>query len=138
MNVKLELVKSYICDFINNNLEDFDFDASQIADTCAIQMLSEIQSVIKNESYSDFEAIEEIVGIFEKYNIDLSISYAYGDTNGDVTMLKRAGNRVAINPTKELLNHINNDTDLKNTTNIIVERKDIIYSLSPNVNVLDI
>ena len=87
------------------------------------------------DSKSKNTAIDNFV---EKYNIDLSISYAYGDTNGDVTMLKRAGNRVAINPTKELLNHINNDTDLKNTTNIIVERKDIIYSLSPNVNVLDI
>ena len=33
-------------------------------------MLSEIQKVIKNEAYSDFEAIEEIVCIFEKYDID--------------------------------------------------------------------
>ena len=33
-------------------------------------MLSEIQKVIQNESYSDFDAIEEIVCIFEKYNID--------------------------------------------------------------------
>ena len=36
----------------------------------ATKMLGEIQEIIKNESYSDFEAIEEIVCIFEKYNID--------------------------------------------------------------------
>ncbi len=70
MNVKVELLKSYISDFINNQIEDFEIDSSQIADTTAIQMLAEIQKIIKNESYSDFEAIEEIVCIFEKYNID--------------------------------------------------------------------
>ena len=58
------------------------------------------------DSKSKNTAIDNFV---EKYNIDLSISYAYGDTNGDVTMLKRAGNRVAINPTKELLNHMNQE-----------------------------
>ncbi len=70
MNVKLELLKSYICDFVNNNLEDFEIDASQIADTTATQMLSQIQKVIQNENYSDFEAMEEIVCIFEKYKIN--------------------------------------------------------------------
>lgn len=70
MNVKVEILKNYIYDFIKNNLEDFEIDASQIADTTAIKMLSEIQKVIKDESYSDFEAVEEIICIFEKYNID--------------------------------------------------------------------
>ncbi len=70
MNIKLELLKSYITDFINNNLEDFEIDASQIADTVAINMLYEIQSIITNETYSDFEAIEEIVCVFEKNKID--------------------------------------------------------------------
>lgn len=70
MNIKLELLKSYISDFINSNLEDFEIDAEKVVDTTAIQMLSEIQKVIKNESYSDFETIEEIICIFEKYNID--------------------------------------------------------------------
>jgi len=70
MNIKLELLKSYMFDYINNNLEDFDIDASQIADTTATQILSEIQKVIKDETYSDFDAVEEIVCIFEKYNID--------------------------------------------------------------------
>ena len=70
MNIKIELLKKYISDYINNSLENFEIDASQIADTTAIQMLREIQKVIKNEAYSDFEAIEEIACIFEKYNID--------------------------------------------------------------------
>lgn len=64
MNIKLELLKIYISDVINSKLEDFEIDASQIADTSAIQMITEIQKIIKEENYSDFDAIEEIVCIF--------------------------------------------------------------------------
>ena len=74
----------------------------------------------------------------EKYNIDLSKSYAYGDTNGDITMLKRVGNPIAINPTNELVSHMTKDKFLKENAKIIVERKDIIYSLDCNVKILDL
>ena len=70
MNIKLELLKTYISDYITSNLENFELDASQIVDTTATKILSEIQKVIKDEQYSDFDAVEEIVCIFEKYNID--------------------------------------------------------------------
>ncbi len=70
MNIKLELLRNYIVDLIKYRIEELDIDASQIADTTAIQMLSEIQKVIKDEEYSDFDAVEKIVCIFENYNID--------------------------------------------------------------------
>lgn len=70
MNIKLELLKRSMVDFINNKLEDFEIDACEIADTVAINMLSEIQNIIRNENYSDFDAVEEIVCVFEKYKID--------------------------------------------------------------------
>ena len=70
MNIKLELLKDYMVDFIKYKIDDLEIDASKIADTTAVRMLSEIQNVIKNETNSDFEAIEEIVCIFEKYNVD--------------------------------------------------------------------
>lgn len=74
----------------------------------------------------------------EKYNIDLNQSYAYGDTNGDITMLRRVGNPIAINPTNELVNHMIEDKDLNKKSQIIVERKDIVYSLDCNVKRLDV
>lgn len=77
MNIKLELLKSYISDFINSNLTDFEIDASQIADTVATNMLREIQSVIRNEKFSDFDAIEEIVCIFEKFGIDFGFRHDF-------------------------------------------------------------
>lgn len=67
----------------------------------------------------------------DKYNINLKESYAYGDTNGDITMLKKVGYPIAINPSKELLINIINDNTLKIKTKVIVERKDVVYDLYP-------
>ena len=52
-------------------------------------------------------------------------------------MLRKVGNPIAINPTKELLLHINQDENLSKSTKIIVERKDIIYSLDPSVKLYE-
>lgn len=74
--------------------------------------------------------------LIEKYKVDLESSYAYGDTTGDLSMLKMVGNPVAINPNRELLNVIKSDEDLGNKTSIIVERKDVIYKLDSKVNTI--
>ena len=67
MNIKLELLKKHLTDLISNNIENIRIDAGKIADTTAIVLLSEIQNVLRNENHSDFEAVEEIVCLFEKY-----------------------------------------------------------------------
>lgn len=51
-------------------ITDFDIDADEIADTTAIKALSEIQQVLYADELDDFEMVEEIVLIFEKYNLD--------------------------------------------------------------------
>lgn len=71
MNIKLELLKSTIYDIINSRLDDFEIDTDEIADTTAIKALSEIQGVIASDIDSDFEIVEKIVCIFEKYRLDL-------------------------------------------------------------------
>lgn len=85
------------------------------------------------DSQSKRKAVLEMA---EKHNIDLSLSYAYGDTNGDYSMLRLVGNPVAVNPTRELLSHIENDDQLKEKFTVIVERKDVTYRL--NINTLDL
>ena len=77
MNIKLELLKSYIKDYIDNNLQDFEIDASEIADSKAINILAEIQNIIRNENYSDFDVVEKIVCIFEKYGIDAGFRHDF-------------------------------------------------------------
>lgn len=83
------------------------------------------------DSESKRKAVLEMA---EKYTIDLSHSSAYGDTNGDFSMLKLVGNPVVVNPTRELLTRIQKDDQLKEKISIIVERKDVTYRL--NVDLL--
>ena len=82
------------------------------------------------DSDSKNEAVAHFV---RKYNIDLSLSYAYGDTNGDLSMFELVGNPIAINPTRELLTHLTERDDLRDKVKIVVERKDVVYLLDPTV-----
>lgn len=68
----------------------------------------------------------------EHHHIDLSQSYAYGDTSGDFSMLNLVGHPFAINPTKELITLIRDTQKLMNQVTVIVERKDVIYRLREN------
>lgn len=78
-------------------------------------------SVSKKKSILDFQ---------KKYSINLEKSYAYGDTGGDYSMFELVKNPVCVNPTRELLNKILKNTELQKRTKIVVERKDVIYTLS--------
>ena len=80
------------------------------------------------------KAIDALV---QTYDIDLSQSYAYGDTNGDLSMLCRVGNPIAINPAKELLLNLKASPELLRKTKVIIERKDLIYELDANVKIID-
>lgn len=75
----------------------------------------------------------EIKRLVEKHEIEVDKSYAYGDTNGDYSMLKIMRYPTAINPSKRFLEKINSDTELADRVDIIVERKDVIYKLRPDV-----
>jgi len=79
------------------------------------------------------KTIDEFV---KKYDVDLANSYAYGDTQGDLSMLKMVGNPIAINPNRNLFNSIKNDPELSKKTEIIVERKDIVYRLNSSVDII--
>ncbi|MGL4990716.1 MAG: HAD-IB family hydrolase [Sarcina sp.] len=81
------------------------------------------------DAVSKQNAIKELT---EKYNIDLSNSFAYGDTSGDFTMFENVGNPYAINPTRELLGKVQNCEEIKNKINVIVERKDVTYKIDLN------
>ena len=81
------------------------------------------------DSVSKQKAINELQS---KYDIDLSQSYAYGDTTGDLTMFHAVGTPFAINPTKELITKLMEDETLKEKINVIVERKDVKYKLDMN------
>ena len=70
MNIKTELLKRHITDYINTQIKDFEIDADEIADTTAIKTLAEIQDILRNDNYSDFEIVERIACVLEKFKID--------------------------------------------------------------------
>ena len=71
MHIKFELLQNAIFDVISQKLSDTKIDTDEIADTTAIKVLSEIKNIICDDTKSDFDAVEEIVCVFEKYNIDI-------------------------------------------------------------------
>lgn len=85
------------------------------------------------ESKNKHIAIKELI---EKYDLDLANSYSYGDTAGDYSMLKMVGKPIVINPNRELFLMIRNDPELSDKIRIIVERKDMIYKLSPYIEII--
>lgn len=85
----------------------------------------------------DSESKQKILNeLILKYNVDLDNSYAYGDTTGDLSMLKMVGHPVAINPNKPLFLAIREDEGLSNKISIMVERKNVIYKLNSGVEIL--
>ena len=76
--------------------------------------------------------------LVEDYNIDLNESYAYGDTNGDYNMLRRVGNPVAMNPSRELLSKIKENKELLEKATILIERKDVIYKTRADIDIVEI
>jgi HAD superfamily hydrolase (TIGR01490 family) len=85
------------------------------------------------DSASKSVALAELVN---KHDIDLDLSYAYGDTKGDLSVLKAVGNPVAINPARELLTEIKKDPALLERTVVIIERKDVIYKFTADVDII--
>jgi len=74
----------------------------------------------------------------EKYDLDLDKCYAYGDTNGDITMFEAVGYPTMINPTMELIEGVMNNETILNKINTIIERKDVIYNIDiKNVNIVN-
>ena len=78
MHLKLELLKGAIFEAITAGLSYAEIDADEIADTTAIKALSEIQQILSDEEKSDFDIVDEIVDVFEKYNLDFGGCHDFG------------------------------------------------------------
>lgn len=69
MDIKLELLKGYISDYIDNHIQDFSIDTGEIVDTAALQILSKVKEFICDDKLSDFDVVENIVKLFETNGI---------------------------------------------------------------------
>ena len=81
MSIMLELIYKELSGTMNDALRqvlrDTKLDFNEIAQTKAISALSEIQEVIQNDEYDDFEVVERIVCIFEKHKISAGVRHDF-------------------------------------------------------------
>lgn len=122
-----------------------DFLVSKMAEKYgATEYRGSVYKVDENNNFTgeiirmwDSENKQKVIDEFvRKYNVDLEKSYAYGDTNGDYSMLSIVGNPIAINPNRELFFNIKNDPELSKRTAIIIERKDLVFKIDTNVEMI--
>lgn len=78
MNLEIELLGNALSEAIKQYLLNSNINYDVIADTVSINVLSEIQQILKNDCISDFDAIEQIICVFEKYNLDFGSRHDFG------------------------------------------------------------
>lgn len=79
MDIKLEIFAEAVADAINDAIEYIYLDTDDVINSIALKALHEIQTVIQNEDIEDdFDVVEKIVDIFEKYNIDAGGRHDFG------------------------------------------------------------
>ncbi len=74
-----------------------------------------------------FDKNKALTGLIAKHDLSWEGSYAIGDSISDATMLELVENPIAFNPERELF-----ETAKQNSWPIVVERKNVIYELSPD------
>ena len=78
MDIKLELLAGAISDAINSRIKYIDINADEIICSTALEALSEISLVIRNpEIENDFDVVDEIIHILDKYNIDTGFRHDF-------------------------------------------------------------
>lgn len=78
MNLEIELLGNVLSEAIKQYLLNSNINYDVIADTVSIKVLSEIQQILKNDCISDFDVIEQIICVFEKYNLDFGSRHDFG------------------------------------------------------------
>ena len=78
MELKTLLLYNTLAELIVKKLRKTNLDFTEIADTAAISVLSEIQKCVKDDSLDDFDAMERIVSILEKFNISSGNRHDFG------------------------------------------------------------
>ncbi len=79
MDIKLEIFAGAVADAINSAIQYIYIDTDDAVNSIALTALNDIQYIIKNDDIEDdFDVVEEIVRVFEKYNIDAGNRHDFG------------------------------------------------------------
>ena len=78
MDIRLELSVDIIAQMIKRQISMMDIDLGKIAECRAIIMLEKRKAVVGNDALSDFDAMEEIVNIFEEFGVSAGDRHDFG------------------------------------------------------------
>ena len=79
MEIELELFSWAVADAVKKAIRYETIDVDLAIHTAALDAIKEIQKVLKDETIEDdFEVVEEIVCIFEKYQISAGGRHDFG------------------------------------------------------------
>lgn len=79
MDIKLELFAGAVADAINSMIRYIHIETNDTINSVAMAALNEIKYVLANQDIEDdFGVVEEIVCIFEKYNISAGGRHDFG------------------------------------------------------------
>lgn len=79
MDIKLELFAGAVADAINSMIRYIHIETNDTINSVAMAALNEIKYVLANQDIEDdFDVVEEIVCIFEKYNISAGGRHDFG------------------------------------------------------------
>ncbi len=69
-DLRLDLMADSLAQMIGSYLRYSTFDVNTLINSTAVQVLTEIHEVLEQPDLPDFEAVDMIVCIFNKYNLD--------------------------------------------------------------------
>lgn len=79
MDIKLEIFAGVVADAVNDAIRYIHIDTDDVINSVALKALCEIQGIIQDETVEDdFDVVEKIVAVFEKYNIDAGFRHDFG------------------------------------------------------------
>ena len=70
MDIKLELMAKSLADMVKDHMEEFGINAEKIAETRANLILGEIQLILTNERFNDYDVVDAIVRLFKMNMLD--------------------------------------------------------------------
>ena len=77
MDIRLQLIARAVGEMVEKRLDYLTVDADSIAKTTAMKIVEEIQDVLFQDELSDFDMVENIVVIFEKYHISAGATHDF-------------------------------------------------------------
>lgn len=77
MDIRVELLKEEIAQMIKDKVCDLDIDANEIIHSQSSKILEEIVGIVRDTDLTDFMAMDRIVEVLIRYDIDTGVRHDF-------------------------------------------------------------